>query len=237
MPTLSFERSSDTRPARDSRRSPSRPAYSAVSGAITGSRALHASSSKSPSSIQAIWIASRIFSPQRCGSSSNPGSSSTHCLMSVNSTRDGSTPGCASASAIAISRLSVHFTGAAPRGGRSRSLCLLGVVYRVLGNLDHQLRVADLGLAGKAGHGRQAPGTVEQVVFVLRRGREGVEAFADDHVTSRAGAGLLARVLDRDPVIEQIVADRFARRGIEGLAVGTKLRVREDDQLRHGPPA
>ncbi len=75
-------------------------------------------SSKSPSSIHAIWIASRIFSPLCFGSSSNPGSSSTHRLRSVNRMTRGSTSGCCSESAIAISRMSVHFIG----GSASASL-------------------------------------------------------------------------------------------------------------------
>ena len=40
-------------------------------------------SSKSPSSIHADWIASRIFSPLRLGSSSKPGNASTHSVKNL----------------------------------------------------------------------------------------------------------------------------------------------------------
>src|SRR5688572_21583657 len=71
--------------------------------------------SYSASSIQAIWIASRIFSPQRLGSSSNPGSSCTHLNKSVNRTDLGSTSGWPSTSAMAMSCVSVHFTASCLR--------------------------------------------------------------------------------------------------------------------------
>ncbi|KGD51877.1 hypothetical protein DP43_5655 [Burkholderia pseudomallei] len=73
------------------------------------------SSSKSDSSIQCAWIASRIFSPEWSGSSSKPSRSSTHWRSSVKRIVFGSTSGCWSASAIAISRESVHFIVEPPR--------------------------------------------------------------------------------------------------------------------------
>src|SRR6185503_385307 len=72
-----------------------------------GPHAVH--SSYSASSIHAIWIASRIFSPQRFGSSSNPGSAITHWYRSVKRTCSGSASGCASVRAMAMSWVSVHF--------------------------------------------------------------------------------------------------------------------------------
>src|SRR5437763_13905093 len=94
------------------------------------------------SSIHAIWMASRIFSPERLGSSSNSGSAHTHFSRSVKRTADGSTSGCASASAIAISRESVHFSATKPP-----SLGFLGVVDGVLRDLDRQVRILDDRLA------------------------------------------------------------------------------------------
>ena len=67
-------------------------------------------------SIQACWIASRIRSPECLGSSSKPGSASTQLCRSVKRTVLGSTSGCSSTSAIAISPMSVHFIFSAPRG-------------------------------------------------------------------------------------------------------------------------
>src|SRR5437763_3467067 len=64
----------------------------------------------SRSSSQRIWIASRIFSPDLFGSSENPGSSRTHLCRSVKRTVSGSTSGCFSASRIAMSSTSVHFS-------------------------------------------------------------------------------------------------------------------------------
>ena len=75
-----------------------------------------AAAPQSASSIQVCWIASRTFSPERFGSSSKPGNSSTQLCRSVNRTVVGSTSGWASTSAIAMSRMSVHFTVSAPRG-------------------------------------------------------------------------------------------------------------------------
>jgi hypothetical protein len=47
----------------------------------------------------------------------------------------------------------------------------------------------------------------------------------------------LARVLDLDPVVEQVVADRHALFRLEGLAVGADFGVRQHVDPRHGVSA
>src|SRR3569832_1192043 len=118
-------------------------------------------------------MASRIFSPECRGSSSKPGNARTQLNKSVKRTVRGSTSGCASASAIAMSRESVHLSAmAVPSAG------FLRIVDRVLGNFHREIGILDDGLAGQARHRREPPHTSEQVFLVLGRVRQRVVPLA-----------------------------------------------------------
>src|SRR5690606_5107567 len=98
---------------------------------------------------------------------------------------------------------------------------------------DRERRVAHHRLAGKARGELQAPGLVEEVVLLLLGRLERLEAVAHDHVAGGAGAALLARVLDLDAMVEQGVADRAPRLGVDLAAPGAERLVRQDGELRH----
>ena len=84
-------------------------------------------------------------------------------------------------------------------------------------------RSVDVGLARQPRHRRQAPRAIEQVVLVLRRRRQRIEAFPHDDVAGRARARFLAGVLDLDRLSSRL--SRSTRRGrLEGLALGAELR-------------
>src|SRR5689334_21830680 len=99
-------------------------------------------------------MASRIFSPQRFGSSLNPGSASTHWYRSVKRTCFGSTSGWLSTSAIAISWVSVHFIPASIKNRDGPPLFFAAafalVVDSVFRDLDHEIFAGDFRLAGEA---------------------------------------------------------------------------------------
>src|SRR5574341_44013 len=108
------------------------------------------------------------------------------------------------------------------------SMLLFRVVDRVARDLDHQVLLGHDGLAAQARVGLQAPGAVEQVFFALVHLVERVEALAHDHVAGGAGATHLASMLDRDVVLEQRLADRRARRDLNGAPFGAVLVVGQD---------
>jgi hypothetical protein len=104
---------------------------------------------------------------------------------------------------------------------------LLGYeIDRVLGYLNDQVPIPDLGLTGKARFGFQPPGLVEQVLLLFLGRFEAGEALAHDHVAGGAGAGFFTGVLDRDTGVERRVTDADARLYLDGLALGAYLRMR-----------
>src|SRR5512144_2401298 len=152
------------------------------------------------SSSQAIWMASRIFSLERFGSSSKPGKPCTHFPRSVKRRLTTSASGCLSSSAIAISRTSVQRT----RIHLYPYDCFWPVSRRTRGSaVDHHVAgrrregdgeaVQRLGHADLAAEPRgvgEPEREVEHVLFLLFRLVELVIPIrVDHHVTSRAGEG------------------------------------------------
>ena len=73
----------------------------------------------------------------------------------------------------------------------------------------------------------------QKIVLKLGRGFERRKAVAHDDMAGGARAGHFARVFDRDPVFEQVLAQRFVGPGLDDGAFGTELDMRQDDDLRH----
>src|SRR3990167_769800 len=130
---------------------------------------------------------------------------------------------------MARSRVSVHFSPI-----KASSVLLGNEIDRVLGYLDDQVPIPDLGLAGKARFGFQPPGLVEQVLFLFLGRLEAGEALAHHHVAGGAGAGFFPGVLDPDTGVERSVTNTNARLHLDGLALGAYLRMRKKSQTRHG---
>src|SRR6185295_5190752 len=86
------------------------------------------------------------------------------------------------------------------------SLRLAHLVQGVLRGLDRHVGVLHAGLAREARRELEPPRLVEKAVLLLGGGLERLEALAHDHVAGRAGAALLASVLDLDPVAEERIA-------------------------------
>src|SRR5204863_5329433 len=107
------------------------------------------------------------------------------------------------------------------------------VVDGVFRQLDDEVLVVDLRLAGEARGRLEAPGLVEHVLFLLLRRLERVEALAQYHVARGARRLLLASVLDVDVMFEQVVADRLGRVGLELRAVRAQRRLRQHLDLGH----
>src|SRR6185369_4163807 len=108
-----------------------------------------------------------------------------------------------------------------------------GVVDGVPRDLDRDRRGADARLAGKPRRELQSPSLVEEVVLLVGRRLEAVEALAHDHVARRARTAFLAGMLDLDAVREQRVAYRRSRRRLDGCTRGAQRLMRQDGELRH----
>ena len=98
----------------------------------------------------------------------------------------------------------------APEAARRLLVVLLGMVDRVLGDLDGQVFGRNDGLAAQPRLRLQSPGPVEQIVLALLDLVEGIEPLAHDAVTGRAGTAHVAGMLDLDAVVQQGLADRSA---------------------------
>ena len=83
-------------------------------------------------------------------------------------------------------------------------------------------------LAGQARGRLQAPGLVQHVLFLLLGRLKRIETLAQHHVTGGAGAGFLASVLDLDAMLEQDIAERLARGGLDLGAGRAQRGVRQD---------
>ena len=79
----------------------------------------------------------------------------------------------------------------------------------------------------------QTPGLVEHVVFGLLGRRQRVQPLAHDHVTGRAGARQLARVLDLDAVLQQRATQVGARFDVELESARTEMFMGQDRDLGH----
>src|SRR6185312_7317845 len=106
-------------------------------------------------------------------------------------------------------------------------LHLAHLVDGVARDLHRERLVRHLRLARKARGELEAPRLVEQVVFLLGCRLERVETLAHDHVARGARTALLAGVLDLDAMVEERVADRAARRGLDLLALRAERLVRQ----------
>ncbi|OMP13257.1 hypothetical protein COLO4_01995 [Corchorus olitorius] len=178
-------------------------------------------------------MASRNFSPPRLWSSSKPSRVTTLLCRSTKFRRVGSTSGYLSYSASAICWISFHFMMGSLLRWPVGSVVFLGVVDRVLRNLDGQVRLRHLGLTGQARVRLQAPGLVEQILFLLGRLIQRIEALAHDHVAGRAGARLLACMLDLDVSAQQRIADGRAGLGFDHGPFRAVFDVRKDDDVWH----
>src|SRR5207244_3583676 len=105
------------------------------------------------------------------------------------------------------------------------------VVDGVSRNLDDEIRPAHLCLAGQARSRFQAPRLVEQVFLFLFGRYERVEPRTQDHVAGRAGAGLLARMLDIDVVFQEHIAERHPGFRVDLRAFRAQGRMGQYPQL------
>src|SRR4029077_12000455 len=131
------------------------------------------------SSSQAIWMASRIFSFDLAGSSSNPGKAWTHFHRSVKRKFTTSASGWCSSNSAAMSWMSVQ-----------RILLLDHQVARGRGQRDGQAvqLLGDLDLAAQPRGMGEAEGQVEHVLLVLAGGLQRLIPLGiDDDVAGRAG--------------------------------------------------
>jgi len=86
-------------------------------------------------------------------------------------------------------------------------MVLFGVIDRVLGDIDSQIRRDD-GLAAQARLRLQSPGPVEQVVFTLFDPIKRIKALAYNAVACRACTAQIAGMLYFDAIFQQRLADR-----------------------------
>src|SRR5215475_8256594 len=128
-------------------------------------------------------MASRMPSFEAFGSPVKPGNATTHLCRSVNRTLSGSTSGCCSTRAIAMSSASCQVMGIPPDRPAS------------LRNLHHDVPL-DHGLAAEPRMQRQALGGVQPILLVLLHRREVLLPLAHDHVARGAGAAPAAVVLE-----------------------------------------
>ncbi|KIT67870.1 hypothetical protein QP65_00250, partial [Staphylococcus aureus] len=108
-----------------------------------------------------------------------------------------------------------------------------GVVERVFRDLDGHVLGADLGLAGQARRGLQAPGAVEVVLFQLVGLVQRVETLADHAVARGAGADAAAGAFDLDVVVMGHFKDGLTGFGLHHHSVRTELLVGQKNHLRH----
>ena len=94
-----------------------------------------------------------------------------------------------------------------------------GHVDAVFRDFHHQVFCAHPCLARQARMRFQAPGFIQQIVFFVARWVERFKAFPNNHVTSRASAGLIASVVYVDVVGQQHVANGLAAVGLDGDAL------------------
>src|SRR5262245_42772806 len=179
-----------------------RPNYGSSPAASTSTLAYRGDAPQSRSAIQAAWMASRIFSLDRLGSSPKSGSSITQRCRSVKRRLTLSTSGWCSSSSIAMSRTSVQrsFFAISPSSPR---LLVDHHVARRRRQLDHQAveRLAHADLAAEARGMGEAERQVEHVLLILAGRRQLLEPdLLDDDVAGRAGQRALAGALDIDAV-------------------------------------
>ncbi|MPM57347.1 hypothetical protein SDC9_104169 [bioreactor metagenome] len=83
-------------------------------------------------------------------------------------------------------------------------------------------------MAGQTRLRLQAPGLVEQVLFLFLRLVQGVEALLDDDMAGRAGAAHITGMLDIDAVVQHGFTDRSADGSFDLCTVGAVLGVRKN---------
>lgn len=77
------------------------------------------------------------------------------------------------------------------------------MITGVFRNFDRDVFFADFCLASQAGIRFQTPSLIKQIFFIVFSRLQRVKAFVDVAVTSRAGAGELAGMVDIDAVSDQ----------------------------------
>jgi hypothetical protein len=115
----------------------------------------------------------------------------------------------------------------------ARRSTFLGMIDRILGNLNRQILRAHFGLATQTRERAEPPGFVEHIFFVFIQFIERIKPLAHDDVASGAGADHLARVLNFNVVLEQVFADAHALLGLDACALRAEFWVGEDGNGWH----
>jgi hypothetical protein len=71
-------------------------------------------------------------------------------------------------------------------------MIFFGVINRILGDFNDQIRFSHDGLARQTGLGRQTPGAIEHIFFIFIGLIETPKALAHDHMTGGASAHHIA---------------------------------------------
>ena len=119
------------------------------------------------------------------------------------------------------------------RGVRPLAVAFFRHVDAVFRDFHHQVFCAYPCLARQARMRFQAPGFIQQIVFLIARWIQRFRALPNNDVAGGASAGLIARVVYVDVVIEQHVANGVATIGLYGGAIGAEFDVGQYNNLWH----